>query len=62
MAQIKALYKRASESANRMTDIEANEFNQYNMRNPRFMFQAHYFMCLMGEAQKSGFDYAINHY
>lgn len=58
--QIKALYHRAIDSTMNLTAGEAREQIKYT--SPEYLARAEYFLSLIGEAHKSGFDYAINHY
>lgn len=60
MAQIKTLYKIAHEGTKNLTYAEAKE--KILNSNPQLLAQAEYFLLLLWECKKSGFEYASKHF
>ena len=60
IAQIKTLYKIAHEGTKNLTYKEAKE--KILNSNPQVLAQAEYFLLLIYEAKKSGFEYASKHF
>lgn len=60
MSQLKTLYLQSIKGTKNLSHNEALERIKYS--NPQILAQAEYFLLLIYEAKKSGFEYASKHY
>ena len=56
MSQLKTLYKQSIKGTEKLSHAEALERIKHS--NPKILAQAEYFLLLIYEAKKSGFEYA----